>query len=349
MLVVVSAALGAILAACGGGGGASDGARTPGAARTAVPTAIAASGGAGTGFLIVSKPEGLGEYDIAKKKSRTLIANPTPDTFLLDPAVSRDGAMLTYVVQPPPIVEGGKYDAGSDVWVANRDGSGARAVFTHIAPNQLARFPQFEDAAHILAIVQELTVTSGATKVDYKLERIDVATGQRSDVLTNVLAFGLSPDAKRAAFAQLAPQTGETLQAVELGGAPTTLVGLEQNLSPFNSPRYSPDGSKVAFSSADQTGAVAPRRPGYALASFAPMPAPPADGLPEDIWVVDAAGGTPTRVADIKEDLPALSWSGDGRHIYVIGSQALYDVDLTNGAVDRIGEGAFHAQIVWTP
>jgi hypothetical protein len=62
-----------------------------------------------------------------------------------------------------------------------------------------------------------------------------------------------------------------------------------------------------------------------------------------------ATGGTPRRVADIKEDLPALTWSGDGKHIYVIGVNALYDVDLTSGAVDKIGPGSFHGQLIWTP
>ena len=39
------------------------------------------------------------------------------------------------------------------------------------------------------------------------------------------------------------------------------------------------------------------------------------DGLPEDIWTIDPAGGAPVRVADLKEDLPALTWSGDGKHV----------------------------------
>ena len=41
----------------------------------------------------------------------------------------------------------------------------------------------------------------------------------------------------------------------------------------------------------------------------------------------------------LKEDLPALTWNGDGKHIYVTGSAGLYDVKLESGAVDRIGEG----------
>ena len=33
-----------------------------------------------------------------------------------------------------------------------------------------------------------------------------------------------------------------------------------------------------------------------------------------------SAGGRPVRVADLKEDLPALTWGGDGKHLYVLGA-----------------------------
>jgi hypothetical protein len=54
-------------------------------------------------------------------------------------------------------------------------------------------------------------------------------------------------------------------------------------------------------------------------------------------------------VADLKEDVPALTWNGDGTHIYVLGSRALFDVNMENGAVDEIAPGAFHGQIDWAP
>ena len=47
--------------------------------------------------------------------------------------------------------------------------------------------------------------------------------------------------------------------------------------------------------------------------------------------------------------LPWLTWNGDGTRIYVIGSAALYDVNLNSGGVAHIGEGAFHGQLTWTP
>ena len=333
--------------ACGGGSSRYGPLATPGAKTAA--SGGASSGDGGAGSLIITVPEGLSEYSIKDATSKPLIKPADASTFLLDPALSADGKLLAYVVQPPPKVQGTKYDAGSDLWVANRDGSGQHAVFTHDTPNQIVRYPQWEDAGHILAIVMEIANTGGTTNVTYVLERIDAATGQRTRLLNDVLAFGLAPDGKHAVYAKLSPQTGETLNSIEIGGeTDVTLVGIDQNLSPFNSPRYSPDGTKIAFASADQTGARA-NLEYVTAAGFGRDPAPPFDGLPEDIWTIGASGGAPQRVADLKEDLPALTWGADGKHIYVVGASGLYDVNLGNGNSTRLGEGSFHAQIIWAP
>ena len=348
LLVTMAAAVAIAMTACGGGSSYGGSSRTP--LPGASPRPVEAKGG---GKLLVAGMEGIAEVDVGSKSSKLLIKPPQDNSFVLDPDVSPDGAMVAYVVQPPPKVTGKNYDAGSDVWVANRDGSGQKAVFTHDTANQLVRFPQWEDAGHLIAIVQEITVTGGATSVAYVLERIDIATGRREHLLEDVLQFTLSPDRTKVAYEKLAPGTGVTLETMDLasarvGAAGTVIVGPDENLAPFASPRYSPDGSKIAFASADQTGARADWR--FVTArGFGPRRAPALDGLPQDIWTVEAGGGArPQRVADLKEDLPWLTWNGDATHIYVIGSVALYDVNLKSGGVAQIGPGAFHGQVTWT-
>ena len=326
-----------VVAACGGGGDSSPSPKTPG-----LPSAASQTG---AGSLILTRATGIAEIGVKSHDEKILIKQPTPDSFLLDPAVSADGAMLAYVVQPPPKVTGTTYDAGSDLWVSNRDGSGARAVFTHVNANQLVRFPQWLDAGHLLAIVQEPNTAGGTTSVTYFLERIDAATGERTQLIKDALTFGVSPDRTRIVYTHLDPAGGETLDAAAVDGTGAkTIVGPEQHLLPFNSPRFSPDGAQVAFTSADQTGA----RAGITYVSAGDAgPAP--DGLPEDVWTVDANGGTAKRVADLKEDLPAVTWGGDAKHLYVLGSNGLSDVNLTSGAVTRIADGSFHGQITWAP
>lgn len=323
-------------AACGGSSAAPS--KTGGAKATEGPAA-------GTGSLILTRPEGLAEFNLKSHDEKLLIRQPTQDTFLLDPAVSPDGAQIAYIAQPPPKVQGTVYDAGSDIWVANRDGSGARLVLAHQDPNQLIRFPEWLDATHLLAVVQEPTQVQGTTSVMYVLEKVEIATGQRVRMIDNVLAYGLSPDRTQLTYTELGVDTGEVLKTAALDGSNAkTIVGPEQNLLPFNSPRYSPDGSTIAFTSADQTGATA----GFRYVSARPLSVSP-DGLPEDVWTVPTSGGLARRVADLKEDLPAVTWGADGSHLYVLGAMGLSDVSLTSGAVSRIADGSFHGEIAWTP
>jgi dipeptidyl aminopeptidase/acylaminoacyl peptidase len=343
---LVLALLTLVLGGCSGG---SSGERTPG-----VRTSVANPSG-GPGVLIIANQQGLVEYRLKDGSTRQLLAPATPSTFLLDPAVSPNGKRLAYIVQPPPNTQGGRYDAGSDLWVADRDGSNARELVKHFQPNQLIRFPQWQDNDNVLVIVQEIGTAGGTTRVDYRLTRVDAASGERTPVRDDVLAFGVSPDATQVAYAKLSLQSGETLAIFNLAGgdADRTLVGTDENLAPFAYPRWRPDGKQIAFASADQTGArLAPGASTareVAWSRVAARPAPLLDGLPQDIWTVDPAGGRPVRVANLKEDLPALTWSGDGEHIYVLGTAGLYDVKLKSGAVDRIGEGAFHGQLTWAP
>jgi Tol biopolymer transport system component len=326
-----------VLSACGG---------SPAASKNGSPAGEATEGpAAGTGSLILTRPDGIAEINLKSHDEKLLIKQPTSDTFLLDPAVSPDGGSIAYTLQPPPKVQGTTYDAGSDIWIATRDGSGAHQVVAHQEPNQLMRYPGWLDAGHLLAVVQEPTVAEGTTSVKYVLEKIDIATGQRTRMIENVLAYGLSPDRTRVVYTELGTDTGETLKTAALDGSDAkTIVGPEQNLLPFNSPRYSPDGSTVAFTSADQTGA----RAGWRYVSARPASVSP-DGLPEDVWTVASSGGLARRVADIKEDLPALTWGADGSHLYVLGAMGLSDVSLKSGAVKRIADGSFHGEIAWAP
>jgi hypothetical protein len=325
---VVFAAL-LLASACGGGAdGTADGG-TPAPRRQS-----------GDGALIITRLEGMYERDIASGDERVILAPGDAGSFFLDPAVSADGNRLAYVLQPPPKTVDGRYDAGSDLWVADRDGSNPRMIFRHTEPSQLARFPLWRDATHVLAIIQEISLEAGVTTVTYTLQDVDIETGERRRIVDDVLAFGVSPDGGRLAYAKLAPTVGETFEAVGLDGAgAVTLVGVKEGLAPFSYPRYSPDGATIAFASADVVGV-------RARASFVSTRL---DGPPQDIWTIAADGGSPRRIADLKEDLPSLTWNGDGTHIYVIGVAGLYDVNLENGITERIGEGTFHGQIAWAP
>ena len=327
----------AVFAGCCGGSGDSE-ETTPGI------------GSDGPGYLVYSRPDAIVEFEIASGLTRELVRTDDPSSFLLDPAVSADGTQLAYVLQPPAQIIDGRYDAGTDLWIAARDGTGGRMVYQHTQPNALVRYPRWTPDGAIIAIIQEIVETPQLTEVAYTVQRIELNTGTRTKLLDDAYSIALSPDGAQMAFARPLTVGGESFESIpldDLGGTPTELVSPSSNLLPFNSPDYSPDGASIAFGSADQSQAP-PTPPTGRLVSAAPVAAIATDGLPQDIWLVDATGGRPRLLAPLKEDLPSLTWNGDGDRVYVIGSTGLYEINVTSGAVTRIGEGIFHGQIDWT-
>jgi Tol biopolymer transport system component len=224
------------------------------------------------------------------------------------------------------------------------------------------RYPRWTPEGDIVAIIQEIEETPTITRVSYTVQRVDAATGKRVKLLDDAYAIAISPDGMRMAYARPLMEGGEAFESIDIdgGGAASVIVSADANLLPFNSPQYSPDGASIAFASADQAAAPVGMRAG-SLKMAAKMhgggwrmdggvsTVAALDGLPQDIWLVDAAGGRPRLLAAMKEDLPSLTWSGDGQQIYVLGSTGLYQIEVASAAVTRIGEGVFHGQIVWAP
>jgi hypothetical protein len=71
------------------------------------------------------------------------------------------------------------------------------------------------------------------------------------------------------------------------------------------------------------------------------------DGMPEDIWIVNADGSDLRRLAALAEDLPSFAWSADGKRLFSIGGQGLWQMDVASGKRDKLSEGVFHGQIAW--
>lgn len=324
----------------------------------------AASGpGSGKGSLVLARPDGIVELDLETHTTREIVkAEGVADRFLLDPAVSRDGSQLAYIQQAPTVIVNGRYDSGTDLWVAARDGGGAKIVYKHSQPNALVRFPRWTPDGDIIAIIQEFEDTTTITRVAYTVQRINVKSGARTKLIDDAYAVAISPEGARMAYSRSLPGGGESFESVALdgGGDAKLIVTPEEHLQPFNSPQYSPDGTSIAFASADQRLAPSPTgrlvsiacavdRTGV-LDDRCSLPASVSlDGLPEDVWLVDAGGGRPRLLAEMKEDLPSLAWSGDGRRIYLLGSTGLYEIEVASAAVTRIGDGVFHGQIAWAP
>jgi Tol biopolymer transport system component/tRNA A-37 threonylcarbamoyl transferase component Bud32 len=126
----------------------------------------------------------------------------------------------------------------------------------------------------------------------------------------------ISPDGRRIVY-EVAGETHsiwradiDGTNAVQLTRGPGQIQG---------TPRWSPDGRRVAFNSQAADGHM-------------------------DIWTIDAEGGAPRRLTQEPGDEVAPSWSRDGRHVYFSstppgGDTNVWRIPAEGGAVVRLTSG----------
>ena len=68
-----------------------------------------------------------------------------------------------------------------------------------------------------------------------------------------------------------------------------------------------------------------------------------------DLYTVSAAGGAPVLLSALQDPAPSISYSGDGRRIYIATAHGLSAADLRSGAVRALRDGEVAGAAQWTP
>jgi Tol biopolymer transport system component len=274
-------------------------------------SATACRGGHRGGQLLFALPGGIFQYQIDGGRLKLLLAPVGGGVTIRDPAISPDGKRIAYIRA--------KTGASAEVWLANRDGSDAHPAYQQGAAGGQAAQPIWSDRGHVLVMLG-----GGAAS---ELARVDVATGERVKVLDSVLAFGVSRDGRQIAYAQSgAPGVPLALQlATSDGSHLRTLVGSDQQVVRFDSPRFSGDSKQVLFGAAHPSDAA------------------------EEIWSVDTLGSAPQRVARIADGASSLALAADGAHAYVASASVLYEVSLRGAPTRRLLDTGVASAVAWAP
>jgi Tol biopolymer transport system component len=296
-------------------------------------------------------PKGLTEVQGGKEK---VLIHFDDGSFLLDPAISTDGKRIAFAVQHPATADkNGKVDFGSDLFIANRDGSGMKELIHHSAPGEFISRPNWlQDNRQLLFDVRGTKPNNDA---DLRIESVDIDTGARQRLIENGVEPAIAPDGKTVAYVYIDPATQheQIISADVTTGQSKPLTGPDAT-QVFNIElTWSPDGETLAFAAADPSvlapggASLGPTFVSLATGPSQVLGAPVAMLHPflQDVWTVKNDGTGLKRIADIGESQPSLAWSTDGVYVYAMGATNFWRIKAADSSKEIIGTGQPSGQV----
>lgn len=155
----------------------------------------------------------------------------------------------------------------------------------------------------------------------------------------------VAADGSLVAFVRYS-RTAASLMALDSRtGQESTLVGGDRFLD-IAYPRFSPDGAQISFS---VPGEAVMHPKSFLAALFEPATAL-AHGFPRDIWIVGADGSNLHALAHLGADDPSLSWSPDGKQLFVYSGNGGWFIDAQSGAtISRVDYLSGYGSTAWLP
>jgi Tol biopolymer transport system component len=294
-----------------------------------------------TRFLI-ARGSGIEEVTLSGQEKRLLELQDK--SYVLQPSISPDGKRLAFIVELPARTgANGQLDFGADLYVSDRNGVNARAVLLHSRVGEYLESPDWVDDKTVL--VGDRGLDPASARTFSRIVKIDLSTGRQEVLLEDAVMGAVSRDRKSLVYSSVDPQTRvEQLTVSDIhGGSPRIIVPDTSGLALFIATAFSPDGSQIAFAAVD-------------VRQIAPPPAPP--GAPpahqtlthpfaQDVWLVNRDGSGLKRLGEIAENMPSLTWSGDGSRIYVVGPSYLWRLDPVAATAEQVRQSGDRAWIVW--
>lgn len=270
--------------------------------------------------------------------SRAVLATAGAGAFIRYPAISPDGKMLAYSRQGAATVgPNGVLDFGADIYLLPRAGGEPREVVHHAKPGQFLGAPIFVDGNSRLLYSSRGLDDTGQPELH--IASVDLKSGASKIIIELASEPSISTDGRELVFVSYAGDySGAILATTNLDGSNRrTVIPASANLEGIISPVFSPDGKRIAFAAMQK----------YTIVHSEGMGSTRAHPSTHDIWVVNRDGSQLRTFADLAEINPSLTWSGDGRWLYVLGQSGIWQIEAAGKDVTRVGQGYSNAQFVW--
>jgi Tol biopolymer transport system component len=287
-------------------------------------------------------------YDLASKQ-QTKITNLPQGAAVTGATYSPDGQRIIFgqFWRRP-----NERSSGADLMLANADGSNAHVFAERDAPNTVLETPQWAASGRVYYTVRRVTNGRETQSIVRQLEG-----GQPEMLVDNAYDPAISPDESTLIYVR-STRAGQTMYRKTLGDASDGCELISDQVFQYLSlPRISPDGKRVALGGSGEPNMGPsgcggdPRSKAAALLDLVALFAPDvayAHGLPADIYSLNLDGSNMTRIADIKDDDPSVTWSPDGTKLAIFGVAALYVVDAKGGPTDKLVDQGGYGGLDWT-
>jgi Tol biopolymer transport system component len=298
------------------------------------------------------KPDGT-EY-------RTIVTL-APGEFIADVALSPDGSRVAFGLFTARTGDG---PGGSDIVITPVENEAERTVIVpRDRPGVLLAAPQWSPDGQALVFESVGLTATGQAGVSAEWVAAD-GSGRRT-IAQSARYPSFSPDGKSVVYTRALP-TGDALWEHPVDGGDGREILPDSQLLVIVYPRYSPDGTLIAFGGVGDTlpsFPVPPGLPGTPEPTDSPTspkllagrsgadPTRPrtvaAHGFPAEPYVVAPSGVDPRRLAELPIDDAAVAWAPDGSWVAISGASGLFLVSPTDGEVRRIAEYGSFGAIDW--
>jgi Tol biopolymer transport system component len=179
-----------------------------------------------------------------------------------------------------------------------------------------------------------------------RIEAVSPDGSGRWVVVEDGLQPALSPSGAQLAYVRSSAQGAALLTRSVVPASPSD----ERVLVPAGRfpdvahPRYSPQGDQIAFVAATVTAAQ-----GDPLAGLFGPAVALAHGLPWNVWLVSLDGSAPRLLAELGADDPSVSWSPDGRQLFIFGGTGSFIVDVVTAEISAFPYVAGYGTTAWVP
>ena len=261
-----------------------------------------------------------------------------PQTFASGAVLHPAGRQIAFVLTN--ISQGTQNGFGSDIYLVKVDGSGLQRIVMHEKENTFYSGPAFDPSGRFIYFQRRSSVLRAGTPVnDDRIERLDLQTGERKQILADGTDPTISPDGKTLVFVHLIRSQVDTLWVAEADGTnPRPFFKVKDRFFYMQSPRFAPTGCQIVFSGAGRT-LVNRTSAGSHSAHL---------GIPSEVYLSPCDGSSITTIGETFDDVTPV-WSSDGSRIaYALGG-AVSVVTVATREVNKLAQGdAFSfGDLVW--